>query len=63
MFKPKFGWRILQVDYMRSVLQGCSSQAVGTPSNPNIWTPGVGCDYSFNNVRLSTGVVFRFGGK
>jgi hypothetical protein len=63
MFKPKFGWRILQVDYMRSVLQGCDSQAVGIPTNPGTWTPSVSCDYAMNNVRLSTGIVFRFGAK
>lgn len=59
MFKPRWGWRIAQVDYVHSTLQACE-----TGLQPgNIYTPGTGCDYGVKNLRLSTGLVFRLGGK
>ena len=55
MFRPHWGWRMLQADYVHSVMQQCSTQ----PNN----TPSVSCDYGVNNIRISTGLVYRLGSR
>jgi len=68
MFAKHLGWRIAQIDYVHSVLQGCPNWTNtwtynGSPSGTNSGTPNTGCDAGVNNLRISTGIVFRLGGK